>query len=146
LVIPYDDPFNLSRFVEAQVRSYDTALAEILAGRKRSHWMWYVFPQFDGLGSSATSKLYSIKSGDEAKAYLTHPVLGPRLLEITRAVFNIEGLSAHDIFGSPDDAKLHSCATLFALMSTSNSVFHRILDKYYQGEPDSRTLDLINGA
>ncbi len=138
-----DDPHDLKRFVDAQAGDYDRALAEIKAGRKRSHWIWYVFPQIDGLGFSSMSKRYAIKSVDEAKAYLAHPVLGPRLLEVCEAALTVEGKSAHEIFGSPDDLKLKSCATLFATVSTPDSVFARLLDKYFRGERDGKTLQLI---
>jgi uncharacterized protein (DUF1810 family) len=137
------DPHNLNRFVEAQEGEYEQALSEIRSGRKRSHWMWYIFPQFDGLGVSSTSKWYSIKSVAEAKAYLAHPVLGPRLIECAEAALQVEGHSAHDIFGSPDDMKLRSCATLFAYVSAPGSVFDRLLDRYYQGERDDKTLRLL---
>jgi uncharacterized protein (DUF1810 family) len=136
------DPHNLSRFVAAQADCYDQVLSEIKTGRKRSHWMWYIFPQFDGLGFSSTSKRYSIKSIDEARAYLGHPVLGPRLMDCAEAVLGIEGRSALEIFGSPDDMKLRSCATLFACVSPAGSAFHRLLDKYYQGDRDRMTLRL----
>lgn len=138
-----DDPHDLNRFVRAQAGDYDRALAEIKAGRKRSHWMWYVFPQFEGLGSSSTSRRYSIKSIAEAGAYLRHPVLGPRLTECAEALLGIEGRSAHDIFGAPDDMKLRSCATLFAYVSPEGSVFDRLLGKYFQGEHDGATLCLL---
>jgi uncharacterized protein (DUF1810 family) len=138
-----DDPHDLARFVEAQAGDYDQGLAEIKSGRKRSHWIWYVFPQVDGLGFSSMSRRYAIKSVDEAKAYLAHPVLGKRLVEICEAALAVEGKSAHDIFGSPDDMKLKSCATLFASVSPSDSVFERLLDKYFQGERDGKTLKLI---
>ena len=138
------DPYNLTRFVEAQAHNYDLALAEIKSGQKRSHWMWYVFPQFDGLAFSSTSKLYAVKSIDEAKAYLAHPVLGPRLIECAEAVLAIEGQSAWDIFGSPDDLKLHSCATLFAHVSPPGSVFEQVLAKFFDGTPDEKTLHLLN--
>ena len=141
-----DDPHKLSRFVEAQEEDYDQALAEIRRGRKQSHWMWYIFPQFDGLGFSSTSKRYSIKSLAEAKAYLCHPVLGPRLMECAEAVVCIEGRSAFEIFGSPDDMKLRSCATLFACVSPVGSVFDRMLGKYFQGERDGKTLRLVGIA
>jgi uncharacterized protein (DUF1810 family) len=137
-----DDPYGLERFVQAQELDYDQALSEIRAGRKRSHWMWYVFPQFDGLGVSSTSRLYSIKSIAEAEAYLAHPVLGPRLLECASAALGVEGRSAADIFGTPDDMKLRSSATLFSLVSPAGSVFHQILGKYYKGQPDQSTLRL----
>lgn len=138
-----DDPYDLNRFVQAQHGDYEQALSEIQNGRKRSHWMWYIFPQLDGLAFSSTAKHYAIRSVEEAKAYLEHPVLGPRLLACAGAVVRIEGRSATEIFGSPDDLKLRSCATLFASVSPPDSVFHRLLDKYYQGEPDSKTLRLL---
>ena len=140
------EPHNLNRFVQAQADDYARALAEIKSGRKQSHWMWYMFPQFDGLGFSSTSKRYAIKSIAEAEAYLAHSVLGPRLRECSEAVLGVEGRSAFDIFGSPDDMKLRSCATLFASVSPKGSVFQRLLDKYYQGEPDSQTLHLLGSA
>lgn len=138
-----EDGFDLCRFVDAQEGVYAEALAEITAGRKRSHWMWYVFPQFAGLGASAMSRRYAIRTIDEAKAYLAHPVLGPRLIECAAAALNVRGKSAYDIFGSPDDLKLRSCATLFAAVSPPQSVFHRIIDKHFDGVPDPRTLRLI---
>lgn len=138
-----DDPFLLDRFVKAQEDDYATALAEIRRGRKESHWMWYIFPQYDGLGFSATSKHFAIKSLDEARAYLAHPVLGPRLIECAAAAVAVEGKSARAVFGSPDDMKLRSCATLFAHVSPAGSVFHRLLDKYFDGKPDEKTLRLV---
>ena len=140
------DPHDLNRFVQAQAGDYERALAEVRAGRKRSHWMWYIFPQFDGLGFSATSRRYAIKSAAEARAYLGHPVLGPRLLECAEAVLRVEGRSTFEIFGSPDDLKLRSCATLFARVSPAGSVFDRLLDKYFQGRGDDRTLRLLGAA
>jgi uncharacterized protein (DUF1810 family) len=140
------DPHDLNRFVRAQEDDYERALSEIKGGRKRSHWMWYVFPQVDGLGFSATSRRYSIKSLGEAKAYLSHPVLGPRLTECAEAALSVDGLSAYEIFGSPDDMKLRSCATLFAFVSPAGSVFDRLLDKYFQGEGDQKTLHLLGVA
>jgi uncharacterized protein (DUF1810 family) len=138
-----DDPYNLSRFLRAQEGEYDRALSEIRGGQKRTHWMWYVFPQLDGLAWSATSKQYAIKSVEEARAYLDHPVLGPRLLECAEAVVGVEGRSATAIFGSPDDLKLRSCATLFALVVPPGSVFDRLLDKFYGGARDDKTLRLL---
>jgi uncharacterized protein (DUF1810 family) len=137
------DPHDLDRFLQAQTDVYDQALAEIQSGRKRSHWMWFVFPQYDGLGHSSTSKLYAIKSRAEARAYLSHPVLGARLLECCEALLRIENRSAHEIFGSPDDLKLRSCATLFAHVSPTGSVFERVLDKYFQGAKDGETVRLM---
>lgn len=138
-----DDPYHLSRFLRAQEDDYTRALSEIKSGRKRSHWMWYIFPQIDGLAFSSTSKYYPIKSIAEAKAYLEHPVLGPRLLECVEAVLGVAGLSATQIFGSPDDLKLRSCATLFASVSAPGSVFDRLLEMYYDGKRDSKTMHLI---
>jgi uncharacterized protein (DUF1810 family) len=137
------DPHNLGRFIQAQEYNYDQALSEIRSGRKQSHWMWYIFPQLDGLGFSPTSRRYSIKSIAEAEAYLGHPILGPRLVECCEATLRVEGRSAFDIFGSPDDMKLRSCAALFALVSPAGSVFHRLLDKYFQGNRDVQTLRLL---
>jgi len=135
---------DLTRFVDAQRDTYDQALAELRGGRKRTHWMWWVFPQLDGLGVSVTSQRYAIKSEAEARDYLEHPVLGPRLIESVESVLAIEGRSAHDIFGSPDDMKLRSCVTLFAQVAGPGSVFHRLLDDYFDGKPDDRTLRLLN--
>ena len=118
-------------------------MSEIRSGRKRSHWMWYIFPQFDGLGVSSTSRHYAIKSLAEAEAYLRHPVLGPRLLESVQAVLGVQGRSALEMFGSPDDMKLRSCATLFACVSPVGSVFEELLDRYFGGERDDKTLGLI---
>lgn len=139
-----DDPFLLGRFVAAQKEDYARALDEICAGRKRSHWMWYIFPQFAGLGLSSTSRHYAIGSLDEARAYLAHPILGPRLIECAGATLTVKGRSAHDIFGSPDDMKLRSSVTLFSLVSPENSVFHRVLEKYFEGKGDERTLIFVS--
>lgn len=140
------DPYDLNRFVEAQAVNYASALAELHAGRKRSHWMWYVFPQMKGLGSSAMSVRYGIRSEEEASAYLQHPVLGARLIECAEAVLAIDNRSASEIFGSPDDMKLRSCATLFAHVSPPGSAFERILDQYYSSERDPNTLNLLARA
>jgi uncharacterized protein (DUF1810 family) len=137
------DPYDLGRFLKAQEGDYAQALSEIQSGRKRSHWMWYIFPQIDGLAFSSTSKHYAIKSLDEARAYMEHPVLGARLREIAEAVAAVEGRTAREIFGSPDDLKLKSCATLFACVSPPGSVFERLLTRYYQGRRDDRTLQLL---
>src|SRR5258706_6937504 len=125
-----DDPHDLNRFLQAQAADYARALSEIQSGHKRTHWMWYIFPQLDGLASSPTSKRYAIKNFEEAKAYLSHPILGPRLLECAEAALNVQGTSATEIFGSPDDLKLHSSATLFAAISPPNSPFERLLNKF----------------
>jgi len=137
---------GLERFVQAQDGVYGQALREIHAGRKQTHWMWYIFPQFDGLGSSDMARRYAIRSVGEATAYLGHPVLGPRLLECCEAVLAHEDRSAHDIFGFPDDMKLRSCVTLFAQVSAPGSVFGRVLDRHFHGEPDTRTLELLEAA
>lgn len=134
---------GLGRFVEAQDKVYDNVLSELRSGRKTSHWMWFAFPQFAGLGASEASRVYAIKSIGEAHAYLQHPILGPRLIECSEAVLSIRGRSARDIFGSPDDMKLKSCMTLFASISSGGSVFDRVLDHYYASERDSRTLRLL---
>jgi len=131
--------------VQAQAANYPQALAELRAGQKRSHWMWYVFPQLEGLGHSAMSRRYSIKGAGEARAYLHHPVLGARLRECFAAVNNIEGRSAHEVFGSPDDMKLRSCATLFAAVS-DDDVFAQVLEKFFHGERDRETVRLLRQA
>lgn len=137
------DPFDLARFTSAQESVHAAALAELKAGRKRSHWMWFVFPQIDGLGLSWTTKRYSIKSLAEARRYIEHPVLGPRLQDCCQALLSLEGRTAHEVFGSPDDMKLKSSMTLFAAVSAPGSIFTQVLDKYYRGEKDSRTIELI---
>ncbi len=141
-----DDPHNLSRFIEAQADDYATALAEIRAGRKRSHWMWYVFPQFAGLGFSPTSQRYAIRSIAEAQAYLAHSTLGPRLVGCCVAALEVEGRSATQIFGTPDDMKLRSSATLFAAVSPAGSVFHQLLDRFFGGRRDERTVQLMSAT
>ena len=138
-----NDPFNLSRFIQAQEGDYKQALSEIAAGRKRSHWMWYIFPQFAGLGSSGMAQRYAIKSAEEARAYLDHPILGARLLACAEAALAVNGRSAAEIFGSPDDLKLRSSATLFAHVSPPGSVFHRLIGRFYPGGMDPATLRLV---
>jgi uncharacterized protein (DUF1810 family) len=138
--------YDLQRFVDAQEDAYAAALAEIRGGRKRSHWMWFVFPQLDGLGFSAMSQRYAIQGVDQARAYLEHPLLGPRLEEIAQAALDVPERSALEIFGSPDDRKLRSSATLFAQVSEPGSVFHRLLDKYFANTPDEETLRLLGRA
>ncbi len=137
------DAFDLGRFVSAQEDVYDSALAEIRGGRKRTHWMWFVFPQLRGLGSSPIAKQYAIRTAAEARAYLTHPLLGPRLVECCEALLRVNGGSANDIFGSPDDLKLRSCATLFASVSEPGSIFARVLEKFYAGVSDKKTEALL---
>jgi uncharacterized protein (DUF1810 family) len=138
-----DDPFQLNRFINAQERIYAGVVKELRDGQKQSHWMWYIFPQIDGLAHSTTSKYYAIKSIEEAQRYLNHPILGMRLVECTETVLAIEGRSISQIFGYPDDMKLKSSTTLFAYVSASHSVFIRILDKYFKGERDGKTLQLL---
>jgi uncharacterized protein (DUF1810 family) len=137
------DPFDLNRFLSAQEGVYDRALAELHNGLKRSHWMWYIFPQIEGLGHSPTTRHYSIRSLEEARQYLAHPVLGKRLLECAEAILAHQGLSAADIFGHPDDWKLQSSMTLFELVSGPQSVFSRVIDRYYLGKRDARTLQIV---
>jgi uncharacterized protein (DUF1810 family) len=139
------EPHDLERFVRAQAPDYDRALSELRDGRKGSHWMWYVFPQLEGLGRSSMSQRYSIKSAAEALAYLSHPILGPRLRECVTAVNSAMGRSAHEIFGSPDDLKLHSSVTLFAHVS-DDAVFRQLLQKYFDGQPDDETLQRLRTA
>lgn len=138
-----DDPFDLARFVSAQNAVFAGALAELQRGEKETHWMWFVFPQLEGLGRSPTAQLYAIKSRPEAEAFLRHPVLGPRLIQCGHALLSIDGKSAHAIMGSPDDLKLHSSMTLFAEISQPGSIYHRVLDRYFAGQPDARTLELL---
>lgn len=135
--------YDLDRFLRAQQGTYEGALAEIRAGRKRSHWMWFILPQVAGLGSSAMSQRYAIADADEARAYLAHPVLGARLVACCEAALSVEGRSAHEIFGSPDDLKFCSSATLFASVSPPGSVFERVLDRYFDGRRDERTAELL---
>ena len=137
------DPFDLQRFVTAQEGVYEAALAELRGGRKRTHWMWFVFPQFLGLGASATSRRFAIRSLEEARAYLDHPVLGAHLRECADALLAIADPSASDIFGYPDDLKLHSSMTLFELASPPGSLFGRVLERYFGGERDGETPRLV---
>jgi len=137
------DVFELQRFVDAQARNYELALAELRAGRKDSHWMWYVFPQIAGLGVSAMAQAYAIGSLAEARAYLAHPVLGARLRDCVAAVVAVKGRSAHDVFGSPDDMKFRSSLTLFAQAAPGEPLFRRGLDLYFDGEQDPRTLEIL---
>jgi len=136
---PSDD---LGRFVSAQAGTYEQALAELIAGRKRTHWMWFVFPQIAGLGSSPTAQRYAIASLAEARAYLAHPVLGPRLQKSARALLEVQGKTADEILGYPDNLKLRSSMTLFARAADDPELFEAVLDRYYAG-PDPHTLELI---
>ena len=137
------DPHDLARFVDAQAGVHDTALAELTAGRKRSHWMWFVFPQIAGLGLSETSRRYAVRSLAEARAYLTHPVLGPRLIACVAAVLAHRDRTAEAIFGPVDAAKLRSSLTLFEAAADDAAPFRRALEAFFRGERDGRTLDLI---
>jgi uncharacterized protein (DUF1810 family) len=139
-----DDRFNLQRFVTAQDPVFETVLAELRAGRKRTHWMWFVFPQLAGLGRSSTARFYGIGSMDEARAYLAHPLLGQRLDLCARIVLASESPSVHAIFGSPDDLKFRSCMTLFSRAADDpDNPFRQALDRWCRGEPDEQTLALI---
>jgi uncharacterized protein (DUF1810 family) len=133
---------NLDRFLTAQAPIYDQVLTELKSGRKRTHWMWFIFPQIAGLGFSDTSRRYAIRDLDEARTYLAHPVLGARLRECASLLLDISGRSAHEILGSPDDLKLRSSATLFALVSPAGSVFHQLLERFFGGAVDTRTMEL----
>jgi uncharacterized protein (DUF1810 family) len=135
--------FNLQRFVDAQTDYYDRVVSELRAGMKRSHWMWFIFPQITGLGSSSTARYYAINSLKEAEAYLAHPVLGARLRECTLIVNKIEGRSVDEIFGYPDDHKFRSSMTLFAKASAENQIFLDALKKYFDGEMDELTLERL---
>ena len=135
---------NLKRFIDAQQADYDIALSEIRNGRKQSHWMWYIFPQIQGLGFSETSKYYAIRNKTEAEEFLKHPVLGSRLVEMCEELLRLKGNDANKIFGSPDDLKLKSSMTLFSLVNNSNPVFQKVLDKFFNGAKDNKTLQIID--
>lgn len=134
---------DLSRFIEAQTAVYDTALAELNRGQKTSHWMWFVFPQIAGLGHSPTARFYALAGVDEARAYLAHPVLGPRLVEAVEAILALPGRDAGAVFGSPDDLKLRSCLTLFRAADPDEPAFQQALDKYFGGQADPLTLERL---
>lgn len=138
-----NDPFDLKRFTRSQEDIYDNVLAQLKNGRKRSHWMWYIFPQIDGLGFSPTTRYYSIKSKEEAQDYLHHPILGPRLRECAMILLETEGLSASVIFGFPDNMKLKSSMTLFASVSEEGSIFKLVLKKFFNGKSDEKTIRLL---
>lgn len=140
-----DDPFDLGRFLQAQETTYAAAIGELRAGRKRNHWMWFVFPQMRGLGTSATSQFYGIGSLAEARAYLRHPILRTRLGECTEAVLAADR-SLCDLLGSPDDLKFRSSMTLFSIANGTSSVFARALRQFSDGEPDAATLALLSGS
>lgn len=136
--------YNLDRFLDAQQTKFNVALSEIKNGKKQTHWMWYIFPQIAGLGFSDYNVLYAIKNIEEATQYLQHPVLGNRLIDITTELIEIQGKTANEIFGKPDDRKLKSCMTLFSKIEGSNPIFKAVLDKYYDGSLDERTMQLLN--
>lgn len=137
------DPYNLQRFLAAQAAAYENALRELERGQKESHWIWYIFPQVAGLGHSPTAQKYAIQSKSEAVAYLNHPVLGPRLQRCSEALLKLEGRSVEDIMGFPDDLKLRSSMTLFAMISKPDSVFHKVLDAFYSAQMDERTIAFL---
>ena len=141
-----DDPFDLGRFVDAQSKDYARALSELRAGSKTTHWMWHVLPQMRGLGTSSMAARYGIGSLDEARAYLAHPVLGPRLIECAAAMNGLRGGSAAEVLGAIDAAKFRSCLTLFLAAEPDNAVLREALDKYYAGVADGRTLALLAGS
>jgi uncharacterized protein (DUF1810 family) len=135
--------YNLNRFIDAQKYIYEQVISELSNGNKQTHWMWFIFPQINGLGRSSIAELYSIKNKEEAIAYLENPILGKKIRECTEIILNINGKTASQIFGFPDDMKLKSSMTLFAYISDSHSIFHRVLDKYFDGKEDKKTLDLL---
>jgi uncharacterized protein (DUF1810 family) len=146
LAAPKPDPFELSRFVLAQDQNNGQALLEIQSGQKESCWMWYIFPQVDGLGTSETSEYYAIKSKDEAAAYLEHKILGPRLRTHCAALLSLRGKTADEIFGYPDDLKLKSSMTLFAQVTPSPSIFTQVLEQYFDGDLDPLTLERLDSV
>lgn len=135
--------FDLDRFLEAQQETYDTALREIREGKKQTHWMWFIFPQLKGLGFTDYNIFYGIENIQEAAQYFNHPVLGKRLTTITKAILKVENKTALEILGRPDERKLKSCMTLFGLLDETDEGFRQVLEKYYNGEQDERTLQLI---
>ena len=137
------DIYNLQRFIDAQKSDYAIAITEIKNGRKQSHWMWYIFPQIQGLGFSSTSRFYAIKDIQEAEAFLQNPILSSRLIEICNQLLELKTNDAHKIFGSPDDLKLKSSITLFSEMPGSNPIFQSVLDKFFNGKKDNKTLQII---
>lgn len=140
------DPFDLDRFIAAQAGTYETALREITGGRKTSHWIWFIFPQLSGLGRSTMAQHYGLASLEEARAYLGHPILGTRLRQCIEALCHLEHLSAHDVFGSPDDIKLRSCLTLFALAAPEEPLFDAALARYFHGERDPVTISRLTSG
>jgi len=137
------DQYNLNRFLEAQMVTYEGAMLELTRGRKESHWIWYIFPQIEGLGRSDTAKLYSIKSLEEGRAYLEHPVLGPRLVEACEILLSLKDASLDEVMGFPDDLKLLSSMTLFEALFDSNSIFTKMIEFYFDDERDETSLEII---
>lgn len=135
--------YNLERFITAHNRDYDTAYNELKQGKKLSHWMWFIFPQIKGLGKSPTSEFYGIQNLDEAKAYINHPILGNNMIKICQVLFSLESNNPTEIFGRPDDMKLKSSMTLFSLAADDNRIFVRVLDKFYNGKLDNRTIRIV---
>ena len=140
------DQYNLNRFIEAQMTTYEGAMLELARGRKDSHWIWFVFPQIEGLGRSDTAKLYSIKSLEEGKAYLRHPLLGPRLIEACEILLSLKDASMGEVMGFPDDLKLLSSMTLFEAVSEPNSIFTKIIEIYFDDERDENSIELIKAT
>jgi len=136
--------YNLQRFIDAQKEGYEIALAEVRNGRKQSHWMWYIFPQIQGLGFSSTSQFYAIKDLNEAEEFIKHPVLGNRLVRISNELLKLESNNATKVFGSPDDLKLKSSMTLFSALPNTDPVFELVLKKFFDGTKDSKTLQILN--
>ena len=141
-----DVDYNLHRFIDAQNGVYERALSELKAGRKTSHWMWFIFPQIAGLGTSPMAEKYAIRSAEEAAAYLADPILSSRLLRCIEAIRSVDGRSAHEILGSPDDMKLRSSMTLFAAISDHGAPFHQVIDHFYQGKFDERTREILSAG
>ncbi|MDV4158631.1 MULTISPECIES: DUF1810 domain-containing protein [Rhizobium] len=141
-----DIDYKLHRFIDAQNGVYEQALLELKAGRKTSHWMWFIFPQVAGLGTSAMAEKYAIRSAEEAAAYLADPILSSRLLRCVEAILSVNGRSAHEILGSPDDFKLRSSMTLFAAISDHGSPFHQVIEHFYQGKFDDRTMEILSAS
>ena len=140
------DKYNLNRFIEAQIATYEGAMLEIARGRKESHWVWYIFPQIEGLGTSDTAKLYSIKSLEEGRAYLEHPLLGPRLIRACEILLSLKDASMDEVMGFPDDLKLLSSMTLFEYISGSNSIFTKMIELYFDDERDENSIKLIRAT
>ncbi|MGO7333388.1 DUF1810 domain-containing protein [Rhizobium leguminosarum] len=141
-----DIDYKLHRFIDAQNGVYEQALLELKAGRKTSHWMWFIFPQVAGLGTSAMAEKYAMRSAEEAAAYLADPILSSRLLRCVEAILSVNGRSAHEILGSPDDVKLRSSMTLFAAISDHGSPFHQVIEHFYQGKFDDRTMKILSAS